>query len=329
MELNNHWGRLERVPLRTGWENEADDFTPWLAEEENILLLGNAIGIDLEIEAQEKKIGQFRADILCKDTATDQWVLVENQLERTDHIHLGQLITYAAGLSTVTIIWISSEFTDEHRGALDWLNEITPDEIRFFGIEIELWRIRDSPMAPKFNIVSKPNEWTKPSSGVRRRFAANNITATKQLQLEYWEALHEFMKQSDDSAVRPTKPQPQHWQQFSIGRTGFLLRTLANTRDKSIGVRLILEGDDAKGHFGLLLDEKDEIEQEAGKKFEWRKLPTKKESQINLRWEKCDPADRKRWPDQHEWLFRELQNFHKVFAARIKQLIVEDFAIDK
>ena len=328
MELNNHWGRLERVPLRTGWENEADDFTPWLAEEENILLLGNAIGIDLEIEAQEKQVGKFRADILCKDTATDQWVLIENQLERTDHNHLGQLITYAAGLSAVTIIWVSSEFTDEHRGALDWLNEITPDEIRFFGIEIELWRIGDSPIAPKFNIVSKPNDWTKPSSGVRRRFAASN-SPTKQLQLEYWEAFHEVMKQSDDSAVRPTKPQPQHWQQFSIGRTGFHLRALANTRDKWIGVQLILEGDDAKGHYGILSYDKDEIQHEAGKEFEWRGLPEKKESQINLRWEKCDPTDRESWPNQHAWLFRELQNFHKVFAARIKQLNVDEFDIDK
>ena len=318
---------MESVDLREAWKREDGNFTPWLAEEENIVLLGNAIGIDLEIEAQEKQVGKFRADILCKDTATDQWVLVENQLEDTNHIHLGQLITYAAGLSAVTVIWIAKEFRDEHRAALDWLNEITPDEIRFFGIEIELWRIGDSPIAPKFNIVSKPNDWTKPSSGVKRRFAAS-ITPTKQLQLEYWEALHEVMKQSDDSAVRPTKPLPQHWQQFSIGRSYFHLQTLANTRDKSIGVQLTLAGDDAKGHFGLLSDEKDEIEQEAGKKFEWRELPDNKESRINLHSKKWDPADRESWPDQHEWLFRELQNFHKVFAARIKQLNVEDFDID-
>jgi RecB family endonuclease NucS len=95
-------GRLEKVDLRNFWTSEAGDFTPWLAREENIILLGEAVGLELEVEAQEKNVGPFRADILCKDTSTDQWVLIENQLERTDHTHLGQLLTYGAGLNAVT-----------------------------------------------------------------------------------------------------------------------------------------------------------------------------------------------------------------------------------
>lgn len=112
-------GRLEKVELREVWKTEASDFTPWLAQEQNIELLGETIGIDLEVEAQEKNVGPFRADILCKDTLTDNWVLIENQLERTDHTHLGQLLTYAAGLNAVTIVWIAERFTDEHRATLD------------------------------------------------------------------------------------------------------------------------------------------------------------------------------------------------------------------
>src|ERR1044071_9814117 len=134
-------GRLEKVYLRVVWINESDDFTPWLAAEANIEILGDAIGMELEVEAQEQSVGPFRADILCKDTANGNWVLIENQLERTDHTHLAQLLTYAAGLKAVTIVWIANLFTEEHRAALDWLNEITDSRFNFFGLEIELWKI--------------------------------------------------------------------------------------------------------------------------------------------------------------------------------------------
>ena len=154
-------GRLHKVDLREAWASESSGFTPWLAQEESLQLLGEAIGIELELESQEKNVGPFRADILCKDTATDNWVLIENQLEKTDHSHLGQLLTYAAGLNAVTIVWIAERFTEEHRAALDWLNEHTDETINCFGLEIELWRIGDSTIAPKFNIISQPNDWSR------------------------------------------------------------------------------------------------------------------------------------------------------------------------
>ena len=141
---NTPLGKLEPADLREAWTSEAGEFTPWLAKEENLALLGDTIGLELELEALEKNVGAFRADILCKDTASNSWVLVENQLERTDHTHLGQLLTCAAGLKAVTIVWIADRFTEEHRAALDWLNEITDDRFNFFGLEIELWRIGGS-----------------------------------------------------------------------------------------------------------------------------------------------------------------------------------------
>ena len=151
-------GRLTKVDLRSYWKKEDTEFTPWLAQEENIQLLSETIGVELETVSQEENVGPFRADILCKDTATNHFVLIENQLERTDHTHLGQLMTYAAGLDAVTIIWIAQTFTEEHRAALDWLNRITDDTFNFFGIEIELYKIGDSVSAPMFNLVSKPND---------------------------------------------------------------------------------------------------------------------------------------------------------------------------
>ena len=186
-------GRLERVELRVAWTSESGDFTPWLAQDENLKLLGNTIDLDLELEAQEKSVGPFRADILCKETTNGAWVLIENQLERTDHTHLGQLLTYAAGLEAVNIVWIAERFTEEHRATLDWLNEISDERFNFFGLEVELWRISDSPLAPKFNIVSKPNDWTKKISGAATHFRSAEVSERQQLWLEYWTEFHEYL----------------------------------------------------------------------------------------------------------------------------------------
>src|SRR5437867_10700355 len=172
-------GRLQKVNLREAWTSESSDFTPWLAQEGNLQLLGETIGIELELASQEKDVGPFRADILCKDTATGNWVLIENQLERTDHTHLGQLLTYAAGLQAVTIVWVARSFTEEHRATLDWLNEITDDRFNFFALEIELWRIGDSPVAPKFNVVSKPNDWSKAVAAGAAQVEKESLTEMK------------------------------------------------------------------------------------------------------------------------------------------------------
>ena len=161
--------RLASINLREAWVSEPADFTPWLARKENLELLGESLGIPLELESTEQSVGPFAADILCRDPLSEQWVLIENQLAQTDHTHLGQIITYAAGLNAVTVIWIASKFVEQHRAALDWLNEITSEGTNFFGVEVELWRIGASPqMAPKFNIVSKPNAWSKQVPKVRR-----------------------------------------------------------------------------------------------------------------------------------------------------------------
>ena len=182
-------GRLERVDLREVWKIEAQDFTPWLASEESLSVLADTLHMELELVALETNVGPFRADILCRNADGGAWVLIENQLERTDHSHLGQLLTYAAGLNAVTICWIAESFTEEHRATLDWLNEITDDSFRFFGLEVELWQIGKSPVAPKFNIVSKPNDWR--GSIVD----PEPLPPRKQLQREFWSAL---MQRLDD-----------------------------------------------------------------------------------------------------------------------------------
>ena len=313
-------GRLEPVDLRTIWLSESGDFTPWLAQEENLVLLGNTIGLELELDSTEKNVGPFRADIVCKDTATDSWVLVENQLERTDHSHLGQLLTYAAGLDAVTIVWIAKSFTDEHRAALDWLNDVTERDLNFFGIEIELWQIGDSSTAPKFNLVSKPNDWTKTISQVR---TSGELSETQQLQLEYWQTLRDYLHKSD-SSLKSQKPFPQHWTDFAIGRSYFHITAAMNTRDKQLSIALIITGSDAKPHFHLLHQEKDAIESEIGYQLRWRELPNNKSSDIGIN-RSFDPTDRSEWPKQHAWLKEQLEAFYRVFSSRVKTLNAEDY----
>ncbi|MCA9968381.1 MAG: hypothetical protein KC423_29250, partial [Anaerolineales bacterium] len=198
------------MDLREVWQSESGDFTPWLARPENIALLGETIGLDLVVLAQEKEVGPFRADILCKDPTSEELILIENQLERTDHTHLGQILTYAAGLKTVTIIWVARRFTEEHRATLDWLNEITNEEFRFFGLEAEVWRIGDSAPAPKFNIVSQPNDWSRQVSNRAGKLSRGELTPSRQLQLEFWTAFSAFVEEGT-YRFRTIKPGPQNW----------------------------------------------------------------------------------------------------------------------
>lgn len=159
--MKSQLGRLQRVSAREVFGHEALDFTPWLAGEENLRLLSEALSISLALESVEQPVGMFRADLLCRNQRTEQRVLIENQLERTDHIHLGQLLTYAAGLDASTIVWIAGQFTDEHRTTLDWLNGVSSQDIQFVGVEIEFWQIGQSEIAPKFNVLSA-------SKGIKR-----------------------------------------------------------------------------------------------------------------------------------------------------------------
>jgi len=318
-----HLGRLEKVTLRDVWNDEASDFTPWLAKDENLVVLGDTIGLELELEGQEENVGPFRADILCKDTATGHWVLIENQLERTDHTHLGQLLTYAAGLNAVTIVWIAERFTDEHRAALDWLNETTGDGIEFFGLEIELWRIGNSPAAPKFNIISSPNDWT---NRIGRTVREGSLTPAQELQVEFWSSFREYV-QTHGASFKPTKPLPQNWMGISIGRSGFSLSAVASTWDSEsesydrheLRAELVIAGNNAKVYGAQLEAVKTKIEAELGEPLIWYNPENRRSCRIYVR-TTVDLNDRQRWPEYHEWLKLKLDALRKVFAKRVKTL---------
>jgi hypothetical protein len=320
-------GRLEKVDLRTAWVSESGSFTPWLAQPENIALLGETLCLELELEAQEREVGPFRADILCKETGNDTWVLIENQLERTDHTHLGQLLTYAAGLEAVTIVWIAQAFTEEHRATLDWLNEITEERFNFFGLEMELWRIGDSAPAPKFNVVSKPNDWTRQ---VTRGVSALNreLTPNRQTQLDYWTVFRESVRESG-SFIKPTKPLPQNWMNIALGRSGFKLAAVASFCDSvadswashELRAEVVIETESSKAYFKALLERKAGLEHDVGEPLIWYNPPESRMCRIFFR-RGADLNNRNDWPEQHAWLRERLERLHKTFGPVVRQLVV-------
>lgn len=317
------FGRLQRVNLRNYWQREDIHFTPWLAAGENITLLGDAIGMELEVQDQEAKVGPLRADILCKNVRDNSLVLIENQLEKTDHSHLGQLLTYAAGLNAVALVWIVESFTEEHRAAMDWLNRITDEEILFFGLEIELWRIGDSAPAPKFNLAVKPNDWSKTMKEAAEASRHRNSPG-QQLQVDYWTSFGEFLSKRKTS-VKPPKPYPSNWMGYGLGRAGANLVVIINQNEAI--VCLETNNREHPAWFHLLKDSQSEIEQALGHELTWEERPDMKYAFVRVRSE-IDLQDQESWPQVHEWMLKEMEAFRRVFGSRIKRLKDEDWRQD-
>lgn len=313
---NSDFGRLQRVVnIREYWPREDTDFTPWLGSEDNIAILGDTIGIELEVLEQERNVGPFRADILCKNTADNTYVLIENQLSRTDHSHLGQLFTYAAGLDAVTLIWVVETFTEEHRAALDWLNRITDDKFHFFGIEIELWTIGDSAPAPKFNIVSKPNDWAKTvkeSAEVSR----SKLTPWQELQVEFWRQFGEYMV-SVDAPFKTPKPYPSLWMGYGIGRSGTGLIVAFSQKDTTIYVQV--DKKERPGWFEGIKLQQNEIESEIGFELTWVERDNLKYSRAQVS-QKVDMTDQSNWPPVFEWMLVHMKKMKEAFKQRVMTL---------
>ena len=316
MTTNKTLSKLERVPLKEAWKHEAGEFTPWLAEADNLNMLAEALGLsELDLVATEHWVGSFKLDILC--TNGDEQVIIENQLEETDHKHLGQILTYAAGVGAKKVIWVAQHFRPEHAAALEFLNENTTDALSFFGVQVELWRIGNSPLAPNFEVIVKPNDWAK--SGQEQAKAAAIATPTKQLQLRFWNALVAHLAKAAPQ-IRPQKPRPQHWLNNSIGRSGFGLLPIANSKDERLGVELWITGNGAKGHFANLILQKLVIESALGFGLDWQELPDALACRIASWYPKAPIADDTRWPEYMDWMTQCLVKMDQVLRPTVKAL---------
>lgn len=268
------------------------------------------MGIELEVNGTEKEVGPFRADILCKDMETDQWVLIENQLERTDHSHLGQILTYAAGLKANTVIWIASQFTEEHRAAIDWLNEITGEDYNFFGVEIQLWRIGDSPFAPRFNIVSKPNRWTR---SVRESVEHPELTELRRKQLDFWTGFATYMKEQN-SLIKCSRIQPHQCIVHPIGRKFFQLESHMNLSGV-LRVELVTNDVRSKELMAVLKQKQNEIEQEMGFALVFYNPEDQRRGRIYIQ-KDADVKNQDEWMEHYKWLKETLEQFYKAFHPR-------------
>lgn len=309
-------GKLERIPLRKAWAHEAGEFTPWLAQAENLTLLAESLGLnELELVGTEHPVGGFKVDILCSDSGGK--VIIENQLEKTNHTHLGQILTYAAGVGARKVIWLAESFRTEHVAALEFLNQHTTDELDFFAVEIELWRIGTSPMAPSFTVVVKPNDWAK--VGQQNAKAAATTTPTKQRQLKFWTGWQTWL-QTKGSNLRTQKPLPQHWTNIALGRAGIHLGASVNSRENRVSMEVYIDHANSKAMFKQLQAHQLDIANKVGAELEWMELPDGHACRI-LQVRADSPLDdESQWPIFFAWLEQAALRMSEVFRPLIKDL---------
>lgn len=264
-------GRLEVMDPRSIWTNEAADLTPWLLD--NLDVLAEALGTEIIPTQREVRVGDFKLDILGEDP-TGRPIIIENQLEPTDHGHLGQLIVYASGLEAAVVVWVTPRFRDEHRRALDWLNERTDETVYFFGVELGLVRIGPSAPAPSFRLVAEPNDWQK---------AVKSQTGVSDKAL----ARHEFFQQALDAiaALRPTFHRPKigydNWISMASGPFGYYSISFATGERLRAEVYLDTgEQLSTKALFDYLERDSTAIEQTIGLKLSWERLDGKRASRL-------------------------------------------------
>ncbi len=267
-------GKLTEVKVRDIWAHEQYDFSKWLAAEENINELGDTLNLSLADVETEKFVGAYRCDIICKDEITGKTVLIENQLEPTNHDHLGKIITYASGLNASVVIWIVESARDEHASAIEWLNKNTTDDLAFFLIEVHAYTIGDSVPAPYFKIIEQPNDFSR---SVKKLAKTGEISALEEYRLDFWTRFNVVLENMG-KPFNKRKATTDHWYDVAIGSSqGHVSIDLVNKAHK---IRVGFWITDNKELFDTLYEQKQEIEDAFGEPLEWDRLDNKKASMI-------------------------------------------------
>ena len=277
--------RLRVVPVREVWRHEAYDFTQWMLQ--NADVLADVLGMELELTAAEHPVGGFSLDLIGREVGTGNVVIVENQLAQTDHGHLGQIMTYAGGTDPQTIVWCAPSFRDEHRAALDWLNERTDENTRFFGVEIAAVQIDESRPAPMFRLVAQPNEWTKQ---VHAETSATPATGRETVYLDFWTELLRRIRVKHPDWTRSVKGAKGGWITLPFG-SSYGWYSLTFTRS-GVRVELYFGTSDAEANlqaFERIAAHRDQIDADVGEPVFYDPLPMKKACRIHL--DRPGPAD--------------------------------------
>ncbi|RXK50095.1 DUF4268 domain-containing protein [Halorientalis pallida] len=309
---------LESQEVREYWEHEAQEFTPWIASEiraEDVSELEDSLGLDLEIIEEEKSVGRYNVDILAEVVDDNRNVVIENQLNPSDHDHLGKSIAYASGVDADIIVWISPRFHDEHRDAIQWLNENSREGVDLFAIRLEVWKIGDSEPAVRLNPVAEPSEWKE-----KAKRSEGELTDTEKLQEEFWTEFRDRIEDRE-TPLSARKPNPQHWYNNPIGKTGFELAFILNSRDNQLRAELIIR-DNAEA-YRQLIDQSQQIESEFDRELTWHEPEEtragKERSRIVVT-KSADVTDQDQWDEYLDWMIEHGEQFHDVFYDRIQRL---------
>lgn len=290
--------RLVPVDVRTVWPMEASSFTPWLLA--NASVLGDALGMDLELEVAEHKVGGFSLDLVGRESESDEVVIVENQFGPTDHRHLGQLLTYAGGTEPATVVWIAESFRDEHRAALDWLNQRTDSSTRFFGVQLSAVTLHGAPtdlVAPLLDVVVKPNDWGKQV----KKAAVEKVSSKQLLYQQFWVA---WLEKVSSRGWTNRKAPAQHWVYLPSGSSG--ARYVVSFRTKGMLSELFFHAEEPsinQARWQILADKREAIEQAFGEALIFDDLPHRKGCRIGLERTDASPIeDTNAWPSYMAWL---------------------------
>lgn len=321
-------GTIERVSLRTVWPHEEHNFSRWLAE--NLDKLGEALGLDLEFREREAPVGPFSLDVLAHDRGSDRPVIIENQLEATNHTHLGQLLTYAAGYDPYAVVWLTREFQDEHRQALDWLNQRTGEDTAFFGVVVEAWKIDNSRPAPHFRLVAMPNDWQKRMASAQRDRRARASAESTARRRQFFDELDSRLL--EESGLTPGGNHPRwRWQRFRPD-SPWRDRIYYGASDESLNlfpgkvwVQLYINSDDKTQNeaiFDKLAEQKELIESELAGPLEWLRQDNRLASRIlTVREGSLDEDNPERLRELQEWVEAQLVAFKRVFEPHLAELM--------
>lgn len=304
-------GKLKEIDIRKVWAHEQFDFSKWLANESNIQELGDVLNLSLANVETEKFVGNYRCDILCQDELTGKTVLIENQLEPTNHDHLGKIITYASGLDAAVVVWIVAEARDEHASAIEWLNKHTDDEVSFFLLEIHAYTIGDSMPAPQFHIIQQPNDFAKTAKSLSQK---GELNATQTNRLEFWTSLNDTIDKKG-KPFNKRKPSTDHWYSVAIGTSQCHISIELVNKDHKIRIGLWIP--DNKELFDTFLEHKEEIEKVTGFTLEWDRLEGKKASVISMEIPGLDYAKQDNYPELMDEIVEKVLLFKKAFTPYI------------
>ena len=304
-------GKLTEVDVRELWHHEQYDFSNWLAKDENIEMLNEIIGLTLIDIDKEAYVGAYRCDIVAKDEATGIKVIIENQLDCSNHDHLGKMITYASGLDAKVVIWVVKEAREEHRSAIEWFNNNTSQDINFFLIELHAYTIGDSLPAPKFEVIEKPNDFIK---NTRRSSASGEMNKSQSERVEFWTQFNKtVIARGKPFNIR--KASTDHWYDVAIGTSEAHIAINLVNKESSIVIELYIN--DNKTLFDKLFDSKHEIENELGFSMDWQRLDDKKASRIKYPIKGLNFNNHSNYPELMDEIIEKVILMKKVFIKYI------------